>query len=93
MENAINERIMQLCDAVINEYDWKGVLKDYEHSKFIVSVDGDALKFEMNIATPFFIKDTRHKLFAEYAQNAKLENAIPIEDARWMGEQMARLTP
>jgi hypothetical protein len=71
----------------------KGVLKDYEDSKFIVSTQGDAVKFEMNIATPFFIKDTRHKLFGEYAENAKLEDAIPIEDARWIGQQMARLTP
>jgi hypothetical protein len=71
----------------------KGVLKDYKHSKFIVSVQGDTVKFEMNIATPFFIEDTRHALFSEYARNAKLENAIPIEDARWVGRQMARLTP
>jgi hypothetical protein len=71
----------------------KGVLKDYEDSKFIVSSKDGTVKFEMNIATPFFIKDTRHKLFAEYAENAKLEDAIPIEDARWIGQQMARLTP
>ena len=71
----------------------KGVLKDYEHSKFIVRVQGDTVKFEMNIATPFFIEDTRHALFSEYARNAKLEDAIPIDDARWMGQQLARLTP
>jgi hypothetical protein len=70
----------------------KGVLKDYEHSRLVAGVHGDTVKFQMNIATPFFISVMRHKLFSEYARNAKLEDAVPIEDARWMGKQMSRLT-
>jgi hypothetical protein len=71
----------------------KGVLKDYEHSKFIVNTQDGTVRFGMNIATPFFIKDSRHALFSEYAANAKLEDAVPVEDARWMGARMAHLTP
>jgi hypothetical protein len=71
----------------------KAVLKDYEHSRFIRAVTGDAVTFEMHTTAPFFIRRFKGKYFNEYRQAERLEQGIPVLDAEWIGGLLARLTP
>ena len=68
-------------------------MKDYEHSRFIRTVTGDAVTFEMHTTAPFFISWFKRKYFNEYRQAERLEQGIPVLDAEWIGDLLARLTP
>ena len=71
----------------------KGILKDYEHSKFIRAVNGETVTFEMHTTAPFFIRWFNGKYFNEYKQAERVEQGIPVLDAQWIGGLLARLTP
>jgi hypothetical protein len=71
----------------------KGVLKDYEHSKFIRAVKGGAVTFEMRTSAPGLVRKFRKEYFDEYRQVERLERSIPIADAEWIGDLLAQLTP
>ncbi len=71
----------------------KGVLKDYEHSRFIRAVTGDAVTFEMHTTAPFFISRFKRKYSNEYRQAERLEQGIPVLDTEWIGGLLVRLTP
>ena len=71
----------------------KGVLKDYEHSRFIREVAGDAVTFEMHTTAPSFVRTFRKKYFNKYRQAERLERGVPVRDAEWIGGLLARLTP
>jgi len=71
----------------------KGVLKDYEHSRFIRDAIGDAVNFEMHTSAPFFLSWSDPKYFNEYKQAERVERGIPTSDALWIGGLLARLTP
>jgi hypothetical protein len=69
----------------------RGNLKDYEHSKFITAMPDDSidLKSPARAWLPFWFD--RH----EYRMRLALRHIgrdIPLEDARWMGQQLARLS-
>ena len=71
----------------------KGVLDDYENAKLIAHANADAVDFEM-ATRPF-------PLFApfdpgNYAKRADIEGVvkhIPEADAKWIGQQLSKLTP
>jgi hypothetical protein len=63
----------------------KGVLKDYERSRFIRAVKGATVTFEMRTTAPFFVRVFRRKYFNKYKQAERLERAIPVVDAEWIG--------
>jgi hypothetical protein len=71
----------------------KGVLKDYEHSRFIRVVTGDAVTFEMHTSAPSFIRRFRRKYFDQYRQIEGVAQGIPVRDAVWVGGLLARLKP
>jgi hypothetical protein len=71
----------------------KSVLKDYEHSRFIRVVAGDAVTFEMHTSAPSFIRGFRRKYFDQYRQVERTEQGIPVRDAIWIGGLLSRLTP
>ena len=71
----------------------KGVLRDYERAKFIRSVTGDTVTFEMHTTAPFFMRDFDHKYFDQYKQAERVEQGIPVADARWIAALLAQLTP
>jgi hypothetical protein len=70
----------------------KGVLKDYEHSRFIRTVTGDAVTFEMHTTAPSFIRKFRREYFNKYRQAERIEQGIPVRDAEWIGGLLAQLT-
>jgi hypothetical protein len=71
----------------------KGVLKDYREAKFIEQVGPDFVDFTM-ATRPFFLKKP---FLPDYYKMRvaieKLAKHIPRADARWMGQQLSRLTP
>jgi hypothetical protein len=71
----------------------KSSLKDYEDSKFIRAVKGDAMAFEMHTTAPFFIREFDHSYFNEYRLAEQVVRGIPIADAQWIGHLLAQLTP
>jgi hypothetical protein len=71
----------------------KGVLKDYEHARFIRTVSGDAVTFEMHTTAPSFISLFRKEYFNKYRQAERIEQGVPVRDAVWIGTLLARLTP
>jgi hypothetical protein len=71
----------------------KGVLQDYERSRFIRAVTGNAVTFEMHTTAPFFMTRFRRKYFSKYRQAERVERGIPVRDAEWIGGLLARLTP
>jgi hypothetical protein len=71
----------------------KGVLRDYEHSRFIRVVTGDVVTFEMHTSAPSFIRRFRRKYFDQYRQIEGVAQGIPVRDAVWVGSLLARLKP
>jgi hypothetical protein len=71
----------------------KGVLKDYENSKFIRERKGDTVSFEMRtrplpLLAPFELKN-----YEKRARMEQIEDDIPVADVAWIGSQLAKLTP
>lgn len=71
----------------------KGVLKDYEHARFIRATTDDMLTLQMHTTAPFFIRCFDRKYFNRYKGVQQIEQDIPIADAQWIGGLLARLTP
>jgi hypothetical protein len=69
------------------------VLKDYEHSRFIRAVKGDAVTFEMHTTAPFFIRWFKRSYFNQYKQAERVVRGVPVADAQWIGGLLAQLTP
>ncbi len=71
----------------------KGVLKDYENAKFIRGTPANSITFEMRTKAPFFERPFMRDYFRMYACTEQVAANIPIADARWLGQQLSRLTP
>jgi hypothetical protein len=71
----------------------KGVLKDYEDSKFIHERKADTVSFEMRTRPLFVLAPFEHKNYEKRSRMEQIEDNIPIADAAWIGSQLARLTP
>lgn len=70
----------------------KGVLKDYAESGFIDKVTPAYVDFSMH-SRPFFVSLVN---FRNYRFRTRMEGVvkrIPIADARWLGDQLGRLSP
>jgi hypothetical protein len=70
----------------------KGVLKDYAESRFIDKVTPAYVDFGMH-SRPFFVSLVN---FRNYRFRTRMEGVvkrIPIADARWLGDQLGRLSP
>ena len=70
----------------------KGVLKDYAESGFIDKVTPAYVDFGMH-SRPFFVSLVN---FRNYRFRTRMEGVvkrIPIADARWLGDQLGRLSP
>jgi hypothetical protein len=71
----------------------KGVLKDYDDSKFIRERKADMVSFEMRtrpmrVLAPFEMKNYEMRNRME-----QIEDNIPVADAAWIGGQLAKLSP
>jgi hypothetical protein len=71
----------------------KGVLKDYDDSKFIRERKADLVSFEMRtrpmaVLAPFEVKN-----FEKRNRMEQIEDNIPVADAIWIGRQLAKLSP
>jgi hypothetical protein len=71
----------------------KGVLKDYEDSKFIRERKADTVSFEMRtrplaVLAPFELKN-----YGKRSRMEQIEDSIPVADAAWMGSELAKLSP
>ena len=71
----------------------KGVLKDYEDSKFIHERKADTVSFEMRTRPLFVLAPFEHKNYEMRSRMEQIEDNIPVADAAWIGSQLARLTP
>lgn len=71
----------------------KGVLKDYDDSKFIRGKETETVSFEMRtrplaVFAPFEIKN-----YAKRSRMKQIADDIPVADAKWIGSQLAQLSP
>ena len=71
----------------------KGVLKDYEHARFIRATTDDMLTLQMHTTAPSFIRCFNRKYFNKYKEVEHVEQSIPVLDAQWIAGLLARLTP
>jgi hypothetical protein len=70
----------------------KGVPRDYAHTNFIQQVRGPYVDFELH-SRPFiltFLFNTKNYFFRTRME--KIVKNIPIDDARWVGQQLGRLS-
>ncbi len=71
----------------------KGVLEDYAKSKFIHHVHGDHVDFVMH-SRPFFLTAIfRPDYYIRRVRIQSIVKHIPLPDARWLGQQLGRLSP
>jgi hypothetical protein len=71
----------------------KGVLKDYEDSKFIRERKGAAVSFEMRTRPLPLLAPFEPKNYEKRSRMEQIEDNIPVADAAWIGGQLAKLTP
>jgi hypothetical protein len=71
----------------------KGVLKDYEESKFIRERKGDMVSFEMRTRPFSALAPLEMKNFEKRSRMEQIEDNIPVADAKWIGSQLAKLSP
>ena len=70
----------------------RGVMKDYEKTKFIKKVTPESVDFVMH-SRPFFLFIFN---FPYYGSRTRMENIaknIPIADARWLGNRLGQFSP
>ncbi len=70
----------------------KGVVKDYASSPFIDKVEPERVDFVI-LTRPFFTQMiTHYRSYVERTKMSKVTKAIPIEDARWLGNNLSHLS-
>jgi hypothetical protein len=72
----------------------KNNLEDFRSSKFVVGVEKGMVKFDFRTKPKgmgFFASVFKPSYGKSQAQKEKVMGNIPVEDARWMGAQLARL--
>lgn len=73
----------------------KNNLADYSASKFVVGVDKGFVKFDFKTKPKgfgFFASVFKPSYGKSQATKERVMSNIPVEDARWMGTQLARLS-
>jgi hypothetical protein len=71
----------------------KGVLKDYEDSKFIRERKADTVSFEMRTRPLPVLAPFEHKNYEKRSRMEQIEDNIPVADVAWIGNQLAKLSP
>ena len=71
----------------------KGVLKDYEDSKFIRERKGTTVSFEMRTRPLPMFAPFEHKNYEKRSRMEQIEDNIPVADVAWIGNQLAKLSP
>jgi hypothetical protein len=70
----------------------KGNVKDYTNSAFILKVTSDHVDFQL-ASRPIFIQSlTNSQYYHERTEMEKVVKNIPINDARWIGNQLGRFS-
>lgn len=74
----------------------KNNLEDFRNSKFIVGVENGVVKFDYHTKPKggggFFASIFKPGYAKSQAMKERVINNIPVEDARWMGQQLSRLS-
>jgi hypothetical protein len=70
----------------------KDNLASYSHSKFIRRIGPDTVDFETP-ARPAFVRIVGLRAYFERIHLEHLGRNVPLADARWLGQLLARLTP
>ncbi len=70
----------------------KGVSKDYAGAHFIDKITPKYVDFVLN-SRPFPLFIVRFRSYRERARMERVVQHIPIEDARWVGDQLGALSP
>jgi len=74
----------------------KNNLEDFRTSKFVVGVENGVVKFDFHTKPKggggFFASIFNPSYAKSQAQKERVINNIPVEDARWMGQQLSRLS-
>src|SRR6185295_20106659 len=70
----------------------KGDLKDYQESKFIKKVGPEEVNFSFH-SRPLFFMIFHVPYYVERTKMQGIVKHIPLEHAKWMGQQLARLSP
>jgi hypothetical protein len=70
----------------------KGVPADYSRAKFVARLDSDRVDLVMH-SRPFFLMALRPHEYHERARMEDIGRDIPVADARWIGQLLARLSP
>ena len=71
----------------------KGVLKDYDDSKFIRERKGDTISYEMHTRPSPIVAPFERKNYKMRSRMEQIEDNIPVADAAWIGSLLAKLTP
>ncbi|HEX6463829.1 MAG TPA: hypothetical protein VFZ98_05230 [Vicinamibacterales bacterium] len=69
----------------------KGVLEDYAGSTFIARTTPEYVDFVMH-SRPFFLEIFIFPKYRERTRMEQITRRIPLADARWLGERLARLS-
>lgn len=74
----------------------KNNLEDFRTAKFVTGVEGGYVKFDFSTkpkgAGGFFAKIFNPSYAKSQAQKERIMKNIPVEDARWIGSQLSRLS-
>jgi len=74
----------------------KNNLEDFRGSKFVVGVENGLVKFDFHTKPKggggFFASVFKPGYAKSQAQKERVINNIPVEDARWMGQQLSQLS-
>jgi len=70
----------------------RGVMKDYSETKFIKKVTPEYVDFVMH-SRPFFLTIFYLPNYISRTRMESVAKHIPIEDARWLGNQLGQLSP
>ena len=70
----------------------KGVLQDYAQAKFIHHVKGDRVDFVMHSRPFIFSIIFRPDYYIRRTRIESITKSIPLPDARWLGNQLGRLS-
>jgi len=69
----------------------KGVLNDYAHSRFVEHESGEEADFVMH-SRPFFLAAFNVGNYRKRTRMERIGKHIPVEDARWLGHVLGRLS-
>jgi hypothetical protein len=70
----------------------KGKLKDYLKDGFMERQDGETVDFVMRTKPTWLVKKFKGRYYRQRMAIAQVVSGIPRSDAKWIGEQLSRLT-